>query len=88
MPEAYDLTVPNQLNVIYKVNLPIKDVVAFYQQVLPNYGWEQVKNPENVDGSKVQMTTGNENADRIIISLEHDTVGDVTVVQIYLTRST
>jgi hypothetical protein len=87
MPDAYDLQVPNELNVIYKVDLQIKDVVAFYQQELPTKGWDQPANPDSVVGSMAQMARTKPNGDRITFSIQYNPVGEFTIVQIYLTRA-
>jgi ABC-type Fe3+-hydroxamate transport system substrate-binding protein len=86
MPDAYDLEVTNQLNLNYKINLPIKDVVAFYQQELPNNGWDQINNPDSVVGSMAQMSRSKANGDRINFSFQYNPIGEFTVVQIYITR--
>ena len=87
MPDAYDLQVPNELNVIYKVDLQIKDVVSFYQQELPTKGWDQPANPDSVVGSMAQMARTKPNGDRITFSIQYNPVGEFTIVQIYLTRA-
>jgi hypothetical protein len=87
MPDAYELQAANQLNVIYKVNAPIKDIVEFYQQELPNYGWDQTNNPDSVVGSMAQMSRSKSNGDRITFSLQYNPIGEFTIVQIFLTRA-
>jgi hypothetical protein len=86
MPEAYDLKIPNQLNLTYKVDQQIKDVVAFYQQELPNDGWDQPANPDSVVGSMAQMARNKANGDRITFSIQYNPVGEFTIVQIFITR--
>ncbi len=86
MPDAYELESPNEFNVIYKVNAPIKDVVAFYQQELPNNGWTVSNNPDTVVGNMAQLSRAKENGDRMTFSLQYNPVGEFTIVQIYLTR--
>jgi len=87
MPDAYDLDVPNQLNILYKVDKPIKDVVDFYQQELPNNGWDQPRNPDSVVGSMAQMARTKASGDRITFSIQFNPVGEFTIVQIYITRA-
>jgi hypothetical protein len=87
MPDAYDLQIPNQLNLTYKVDLQIKDVVAFYQQELPTDGWDQPANPDSVVGSMAQMARSKANGDRITFSIQYNPVGEFTIVQIYITRT-
>lgn len=87
MPDAYDLQIPNELNLTYKVDVPIKDVVAFYQQELPTDGWDQPSNPDSVVGSMAQMARTKANGDRITFSIQYNPVGEFTIVQIYVTRA-
>jgi hypothetical protein len=86
MPNARELQASNLLNVIYKIDVSINDVVAFYQQELPNYGWETVNNPDSVVGSMAQMARAKANGDRITFSIQYNPVGEFCIVQIYLTR--
>jgi hypothetical protein len=86
MPNARELQASNMLNVIYKIDVSINDVVAFYQQELPNYGWETVNNPDSVVGSMAQMARAKANGDRITFSIQYNPVGEFCIVQIYLTR--
>jgi uncharacterized membrane protein len=87
MPDAYDLAVPNELNVSYKVNAQIKDVVTFYQEELPNNGWTVTNNPDSVVGSMAQISRSNDAGDRLIFSIQYNSVGEFTVVQMYITRA-
>ena len=87
MTDAYELVIPNQLNLTYKVDLQIKDVVAFYQAELPNDGWDQPANPDSVVGSMAQMARTKANGDRITFSIQYNPIGEFTIVQIYITRA-
>jgi hypothetical protein len=87
MPDAYDQQVPNKLNITYKVSTKIQDVVDFYEQTLPENGWDQVNNPDSVVGSMAQMTRSKTNGDRITFSLQYNPVGEFTIVQIYIVRA-
>ena len=87
MPDAYDLQASNGLHVIYKVDVKINDVVTFYQQELPNYGWENVTNPDSAVGSMAQMTRMNSAGDRISFSIQYNPVGEFCIVEMYLTRT-
>ncbi len=86
MQGSYDMEVPNSLNVTYKVNSSIKDVVAFYQTALPENGWDQVNNPDSVVGAMAQISRSKTNGDRITFSLQYNPVGEFTIVQIFLNR--
>jgi hypothetical protein len=87
MPDAYELQIPNQLNITYKVDLKIQDVVDFYEQTLPEDGWDQINNPDSVVGSMAQMTRSKTNGDRITFSLQYNPVGEFTIVQMYIIRA-
>ncbi len=87
MPDAYDVQVPNQLNVSYKAPAQIKDVVAFYQTALPTAGWDQTNNPDSVVGNMAQMSRSKANGDRITFSLQYNPVGEFTIVIIWITRT-
>jgi hypothetical protein len=86
MPDAYDLQIPNEFTIYYKVALPLQDVVTFYNEELPNYGWQQPKHPDSAVGAMAQMARSKENGDRITFSIQYNPVGEFTVVQISLTR--
>jgi hypothetical protein len=87
MPDAYDLEVPTQLNVSYKVNSPIDDEVKFYQEELPKNGWTTANNPDSVVGSMAQISRSNDAGDRLIFSLQYNSIGQFSVVQMYITRA-
>ncbi len=86
MTGAYGVQVPNDLNITYKVDAPIKDVVSFYQTALQENGWTITNNPDSVVGAMAQMARSKENGDRITFSLQFNSVGNFTVVQIFLNR--
>ena len=87
MPDAYDLQSSNGLHVIYKIDAQITDVVTFYQQELPNYGWDNATNPDSAVGSMAQMTRMNSAGDRISFSIQYNPVGEFCIVEAYLTRT-
>jgi hypothetical protein len=87
MPDAYDLKIPNEVTVYYKVDKPLQDVVTFYNEELPNYGWEQPKNPDSAVGAMAQMARSKSDGDRITFSIQYNPVGEFTIVQISLTRA-
>jgi hypothetical protein len=87
MPDAYELQIANSLNLTYKVAVKIEDVVAFYEEEFPNYGWDKTNNPDSVVASMAQMSRGKENGDRIAFSIQYNPVGEFTIVQIYIVRA-
>lgn len=87
MPDAYEIKIPNEFTIYYKVDLPLQDVVTFLNEELTNYGWEQPKHPDSAVGAMAQMARSKENGDRITFSIQYNPVGEFTVVQISLTRA-
>lgn len=87
MPDAYELEVTNQKNIKYKVDLMLEDVVTYYQQELPNAGWDKINNPDSVVGSMAQMSRSKSNGDRITFSLQYNPIGEFSIVQIFITRT-
>jgi len=87
MPDAYELKVPNEFTIYYKVNIPLQDVVTFYNEELPNYGWDEPKYPDSAVGAMAQMARSKPDKDRITFSIQYNPVGEFTVVQISLTRA-
>src|SRR4030065_1667461 len=63
MPDAYELQIANALNLTYKVAVKIEDVVAFYQEEFPNYGWDKKNNPDSVVASMAPIARGKEKGD-------------------------
>ena len=86
MTGSYGLQVPNELNVTYKVDAPLKDVVTFYQTSLQDSGWTVTNNPDSVVGAMAQMARSKENGDRITFSFQFNSVGNFTQVQIFINR--
>jgi hypothetical protein len=74
-------------NISYVVDLDINDVVAWYQEQLPNYNWEMSRAPDSALASIANMSRINANNDRLTISLQHNPVGEFTVVRIVVVRS-
>ena len=87
IPDAYDIEITSELNQNYKVNLPLKDVVEYYQSELPKNGWDQINNQDSVVGQMAQITRSKTNGDRINFSLQYNPVGEFSIVQIYITRA-
>ena len=87
MPDAYELRVVDALNLTYKVDATIEDVVAFYQTELPNNGWDQINNPDSVVGSMAQMARSKTNGDRITFSFQYNQIGEFTLLRIFITRA-
>lgn len=87
IPDAYDIEITDKLNQNYKVDLPINDVVEYYQTELPKNGWDQINNPDSVVGQMAQLTRSKLNGDRINFSLQYNPIGEFSIVQIFITRA-
>lgn len=74
-------------NISFIVDAEVADVVAWYQGELPNYGWEMSRAPDSALGSMANMSRINAEEDRLTISLQHNPVGEFTVVRIVVVRS-
>jgi hypothetical protein len=74
-------------NISFVVDQEIADVVAWYQEQLPNFGWEMSRAPDSALGSIANMSRVNAEKDRLTISLQHNPVGEFTVVRIVVVRS-
>jgi hypothetical protein len=73
-------------NIKYQVDGEIDDVVSYYQEQLPNYGWESVGNPDTQAGKIASMLRKNEAEDRISINMQHNELGGFVVVTITIAR--
>lgn len=85
--EGYrNLQVANASNITYTVDGEIDDVVSFYQEQLPNYGWESAGNPDTQAGKIAAMLRVNQDGDRISINMQHNELGGFVVVTITISR--
>jgi hypothetical protein len=73
-------------NVRYQVDGEIADLVTFYQEQLPNYGWESAGNPDTQAGKIASMLRKNAAEDRISINMQHNELGGFVVVSITIAR--
>jgi hypothetical protein len=73
-------------NIKYQVDGVIDDVVRFYQEQLPNFGWESAGNPDTQAGKIASMLRINEAGDRISINMQHNELGGFVVVTVTLAR--
>jgi hypothetical protein len=74
-------------NISFIVDLEISEVVAWYQAELLNYGWELSRAPDSALGAMANMSRINVDNDRLTISLQHNPMGEFTVVRIVVVRS-
>lgn len=83
MPGARNIAITQDgSNISYEVDGVIDDVVSFYQDQLPNYGWEMTRSPDNALGSMATMARVNEEGDRITFSLQYNPMGEFVVIRI------
>jgi len=87
MPGAYSVQVmrPNLL-VVYRVNKPLEEVLAFYQSVLQRYGWHQLSLGDTVVGSAATLMRFKTNGDRLVLSLRYKPAERATIVAISIKR--
>jgi hypothetical protein len=74
-------------NISYEVDGTIEDVVTFYQDELPNFGWEMTRTPDNVLGAMATMARTNEKGDRMTFSLQYNSIAQFVVIRIFITRA-
>jgi hypothetical protein len=74
-------------NISYEVDGTIEDVVTFYQDELPNFGWEMTRTPDNVLGAMATMARNNEKGDRMTFSLQYNSIAQFVVIRIFITRA-
>jgi hypothetical protein len=73
-------------NLHYQVDGEIADVVNFYQEQLPNYGWESAGNPDTQAGKIAALLRINGDGDRISVNMQHNELGGFVVVTITVAR--
>lgn len=87
MDGAYKLqAVRKGLNVVYQVEGTIQDVVSFYQDELPNYGWEIAGPPDSAIGAIATMLRENAAGDRLAINMQANEIGGFIRLTITITR--
>jgi len=87
MEGAYKLQVARAgAYVIYQVDGSIEDVVTFYQQELPNFGWHEVRSPDTAMGAMATILRENDAKDRLNISMQKNELGGFVAVTISVQR--
>lgn len=71
----------------YQVDGAIADVVAFYTEQLPNYGWEEAGPPDTAVGSIATMLRRNEAGDQLSISMQENKLGGFIRVTLTVNRA-
>ncbi len=84
---AYNVDVTSKgSNVQFQVDGDVETVLAFYQENLPNHGWEETRSPDSAIGAMGAMSRENEAGDSLTINMQYNPTGDFVVVQIALVR--
>lgn len=73
-------------NIQFQIDGAIVDVVAFYQEVLPDFGWEIAGPPDNVIGLIATMLRENEVSDRLAINMQANELGGFVLLTITVNR--
>lgn len=87
MEGAYEIQAGHSgQNVSYQVEGTIEEVLAFYQDELPGFGWELSGPPDNAIGSMGTMLRENVAGDRLTINMQANVVGGFVKLTITITR--
>jgi hypothetical protein len=88
MENAYKLQVLRGGNsVTYQVDGSIQDVVNFYQEALPQYGWEMAGPPDSAVGSIATMLRKNQAGDSMSINMQENKLGGFVSITIQIIRA-
>jgi hypothetical protein len=74
-------------NITYQVEGTIEDVVTFYQEELPGYGWEMAGPPDNAVGFIATMLRENSDGDRLAINMQFNELGGFVILTITISRA-
>lgn len=73
-------------NVVYQVDGTVQDLVSFYQDELPNYGWEMAGPPDSAIGAIATMLRENAAGERLAINMQANEVGGFVRLTITIAR--
>lgn len=74
--------------IVYKVGGSSEEVVQYYQDTLPEFGWEMAGPSDTVIGNTALMLRENADADRLSINMQYNPNAGFTVVTLVITRKT
>jgi hypothetical protein len=74
-------------NITYQVEATIEEVVTFYQEELPGYGWEMAGPPDNAVGFIATMLRENSAGDRLAINMQFNELGGFVFLTISISRA-
>ena len=87
MPGAYDVQVQKAGTlVVYRVKALLGEVLDYYQEVLPRYGWQQTTAEDTVVGYAAKLARSKPAGDRVVLSLRYDVRGHFVTVAISVAR--
>lgn len=87
MPDGAYQVQKGKTSILYQVDGSIEDVVTFYQDELPGYGWEMAGPPDNAISNIATMLRKNEAGDRLAINMQYNNVGDFVRVTVTISRA-
>lgn len=87
MEGAYQLQAARKgTNVLYQIDATVDEVVTYYQNELPNFGWEMAGPPDNAVGAIATMLRENEAGDRLAINMQANELGGFVRLTITISR--
>jgi hypothetical protein len=85
--EAYKLQIMRKGNSVnFQVDSTIDEVVSWYQQELPKYGWELAGPPDSAIGAIATMLRENAAGDRMTLNMQSNDLGGFVSVTIQVLR--
>ncbi len=87
MPRAYDVQILRaDVLVVYRVQAPLQEVLAYYRETLPQYGWRQEGAEITAMGNVANIALNKPNGARVLLSLRYDAAGKFVTVAISVAR--
>lgn len=87
MEGAYEIQAGHSgQNVSYQIDGTVEEVLAYYQEELPKFGWELSGPPDNAIGSIGTMLRENVAGDRLTINMQSNVVGGFVKLTITISR--
>jgi hypothetical protein len=87
MEGAYELqSARSANNVTYQIDATVEEVVLFYQEELPQFGWELAGPPDNAIGTIGTMLRENAAGDQLAINMQFNQVGGFVRLNMRINR--
>ena len=74
-------------NVNYQVDGTIEEVLTFYQEELPKFGWEMAGPPDNAISNIATMLRENADGDRLAVNMQYNELGGFIILTITVSRT-